>query len=245
MAHAVEDFLFVSTERVQYSFALMSPTSDPEIPYPMPEKNYHNISVFLLVALVDLVTWLGLTGGSGQGESPTNLPTTLPTTLPTHLPTPLPTNLPTTLPTTLPTLSPTLRPTLSPTLRPTLSPTLRPTLRPTLSPIITLIPTKYFTKMPLLQITVDDAKDGYQFCSSVSVSEGWSIVGAPYSNNIKGRACFYKTVLGAWDDRLTIKASNISDGDMFGGSVYINEKLWLSENSIRIIFSVFSSGHRN
>ena len=225
MAHAVEDFLFVSTERVQYSFALMSPTSDPEIPYPMPEKNYHNISVFLLVALVDLVTWLGLTGGSGQGESPTNLPTTLPTTLPTHLPTPLPTNLPTTLPTTLPTL--------------------RPTLRPTLSPIITLIPTKYFTKMPLLQITVDDAKDGYQFCSSVSVSEGWSIVGAPYSNNIKGRACFYKTVLGAWDDRLTIKASNISDGDMFGGSVYINEKLWLSENSIRIIFSVFSSGHRN
>ena len=35
----------------------------------------------------------------------------------------------------------------------------------------------------------------------------------------------YKIFLGAWDYRQTIQASNGSDGDYFGGSVSINEKI--------------------
>ena len=54
---------------------------------------------------------------------------------------------------------------------------------------------------------------------------GWSIVGAPNSNNTMGRAYLYKRVFGAWDYRQTIQASNGSDGDYFGGSVSINEKI--------------------
>ena len=63
------------------------------------------------------------------------------------------------------------------------------------------------------------------FGYSVSVFGGWAIVGAPYSNNMKGRAYLYKRVLGAWDYRQTIQASDGSGGDYFGGSVSINEKI--------------------
>ena len=59
----------------------------------------------------------------------------------------------------------------------------------------------------------------------MSVFGCWSIVGAPNSNNTKGRAYLYKRVLGAWDDPQEIQASDGSDGDFFGGSVSINEKI--------------------
>ena len=92
-------------------------------------------------------------------------------------------------------------------------------LRPSLSP------QKCFTPTPLLQLAADDAKFGYQVGRSMLVFGGWSIVGAPNSNNTKGRAYLYKIFLGAWDYRQTNQASDGSDGDYFGRSVSINEKI--------------------
>ena len=90
---------------------------------------------------------------------------------------------------------------------------------------LTMSPTQCFRKTPLLQLAGDDAKDGDYFGDSVSVFGGWAIVGAPYSNNVKGRAYLYKRVLGAWINWRTIQASDGSDGDYFGESVSINEKI--------------------
>ena len=59
----------------------------------------------------------------------------------------------------------------------------------------------------------------------MSVFVGWSIVGAPYFRNVKGRAYSHKRVLGAWDDRQTIPEIDGSDGDRFGQSFSINEKI--------------------
>ena len=100
-----------------------------------------------------------------------------------------------------------------------MSPTLRLTPRPS------LIPKKYLTSTPLLQLAADYVRDGDQFGIIVSVFGGWSIFGAPYFNNVKGRAYSYKIFFGGWDDRQTIQASNESDGDQFGQSVSINEKI--------------------
>ena len=51
-----------------------------------------------------------------------------------------------------------------------------------------LIPTKYFTQIPLLQIVDDDSKDGYQFGNSALVFVDWAIIGAPNSKTGKVRA---------------------------------------------------------
>ena len=53
---------------------------------------------------------------------------------------------------------------------PTMSPTLRMTLRPS------MIPQKYLTSTPLLQIAADYVRDGDQFGIIVLVFGGWSIV---------------------------------------------------------------------
>ena len=74
---------------------------------------------------------------------------------------------------------------------PTMITTLRLTLRPSLSPQISFTPT------PLLQLAADDAKVRDQVGRSVSVFGGWSIFGAPNSNNTKGIAYLYKIFLGA------------------------------------------------
>ena len=81
------------------------------------------------------------------------------------------------------------------------------TLRPSLSP------QQYLTSTPLLQIAADYVRDGDQFGIIVLVFGGWSIVWAPYFNNVKGRAYWYKRFFGAWDDRQTIQASDGSDSD--------------------------------
>ena len=89
VAYAVEDFLLVSAERVQSSSALL---------YLFPEKNYLIIIVLLLVtvvALVAVMTWLGLTDKFGQGNISAPLTTA-----------PLTTLIPTMF---WPTMSPTLR----------------------------------------------------------------------------------------------------------------------------------------
>ena len=70
-------------------------------------------------------------------------------------------------------------------------PTLRMTLRPS------MIPQKYLTSTPLLQLAADYVRDGDQFGIIVSVFCGWYIVGAPYFNNVKGRAYWYKIFFGA------------------------------------------------
>ena len=130
-----------------------------------------------LVALVAVMTWLGLTGKLGQGNIPTPLTTPIPimnrrTTLsPTLRTTLIPTQVNISAPLTLP---------IPNMFWPTMSPTIRLTLRPSLSP------QKCFTKTPLLQLAADDAKFGDQVGRSVSVFGSWSIVGSPNSNNTKG-----------------------------------------------------------
>ena len=64
---------------------------------------------------------------------------------------------------------------------------------------------------------------------------GWYIFGAPNSNNTKGRAYFYKIFLGAWDYRQTIQASDGSDGDFFGRSISINEKIMVIGQPVGIM----------
>ena len=102
--------------------------------------------------------------------------------------------------------------------RPTISPTLRLPLRPSLRP------QKCHTPTPLIQITDENLKDGDIFGDGVSVFTNRAIVGDPNYNNVKGKACLYKRVLGAWDDCQKIQASDESDGGFFCGSVSINEK---------------------
>ena len=87
--------------------------------------------------------------------------------------------------------------------------------------------------MPLIQFTADDAKVGDNFDKSVSVFGGWAIVGAPSFNNVKGRVYLYKRVLGAWINWQTIQASDGSDGDYFGRSVSINERIMVIGASAR------------
>ena len=67
-------------------------------------------------------------------------------------------------------------------------------------------------------------KYGDIFGDSVLVFTDWAIDGDTNSNNMKGKPHLYKRVLGAWDDRQKIKASDESDGGFFCGSVSINEK---------------------
>ena len=83
------------------------------------------------------------------------------------------------------------QPPIPTTFWPTMSPTLRLTPRPS------LIPKKYLTSTPLLQLAADYVRDGDQFGIIVSVFVGWSIVGAPYFSNVKGRAYSYKRFFGA------------------------------------------------
>ena len=64
---------------------------------------------------------------------------------------------------------------------------------------------------------------------------GWSIVVSASYNNVKVRAYLYNIVLGAWDDHQIIQASNGSDDDRFGQSVYINEKPSLSDPTMGIM----------
>ena len=99
-----------------------------------------------------------------------------------------------------------------------MSPTLRLPLRPSMSP------KKFLTPTPILQIAADYVRDGDQFGISVALFGGCSIVGAPYSENMKGRAYLYKIVLWGWGDSQTMQASDGSDGEFFGGSVSTNEK---------------------
>ena len=68
---------------------------------------------------------------------------------------------------------------------PAMIPTLRLALRPYLSP------TKFLTQNPLLQITVDDAKERDKFGTSVLVSKFWAILGSHSSDHAKGRAYLY------------------------------------------------------
>ena len=143
-----------------------------------------------------VMTWLGLTEKLSQGEISTPLTTPIPTM--SH-------------PKLRITLNPTpdhkFKITLSPRLmmilrhilkltiyitkihirnsifRPYLRPTMIPTLRPALKN--SLRPTEYFTRIPLLWITADDAKDEDEFVASVSVFEDWYILGYLYSDNKK------------------------------------------------------------
>ena len=107
---------------------------EPEVPYPMPDKDYHRIIVLLLVgvlALVEVMTWLGLIRKFGQ----VNIPTPLTTPIPTMF-----------------------GPPMSTTLRLMLWSSLWPILRTTLRTF--MIPEKYLTQTPLLQLTAEDMKYG-------------------------------------------------------------------------------------
>ena len=141
-----------------------------------------------LVTLVEVMTWLGLTSKFVQGNIPTPLTTPIPiiTCRTTLIPT-----LSTTLIPNQVNISAPLTPPIPTMFWPTMSPTLRLTLRPSLNP------QKYFTPTLLVQLVSDDAKFGDQVGRSVSVFGGWSIFGAPNSNNTKGRAYLYKIFLGA------------------------------------------------
>ena len=142
------------------------------------------MGVFLLVidvallALVEVMTWLGLTGKFGQGNIPTPLTTPIPimtrrtTLIPTLSTTLIPTQVNISAPLTLP---------ITTMFWPTMIPILRLTRRPYLSP------QKCFTPTSLLQLATDNMRDGEQFGRSVSISNGWSIVGAPSYNNVKGK----------------------------------------------------------
>ena len=57
-------------------------------------------------------------------------------------------------------------------------------------------PTECFTHMLLLNIAVENAKDGDNFSQSVSVFEDWVIIGTPLSDIV--RAYLYTRVLGDW-----------------------------------------------
>ena len=130
-----------------------------------------------LVALVGVMTWLGLTGKFGQGNISAPLTTPIHTMFPS-----------------------------------TMSPTLRMTLRPSLSP------QKCYTPTPLLQLAAENVD---KFGDSASMFTDWSIVGAHRSS----KAYFYKKVLGDWYYGQNIQASDGSDDDSFGRSVYIYEKI--------------------
>ena len=89
---------------------------------------------------------------------------------------------------------------------------------------------KYFSEPPkmshtcaltLLHLAAENVTCGDQFGNSVLVFTDWAIVGAPNSNSEKGKAYLYKRVLGAWDDRQEIQASDGSDFDYFGQSVNV------------------------
>ena len=113
-----------------------------------------------LVALVAVMTWLGITGKFGQGNIPT--PLTRPMPIMTRRATLIPTMSTTLIPTQL-NISATLTPPIPTMFWPTMSPTLRLTLRPS------LIPQKCFTPTSLLQLAADDAKFGDQVGRSVLV----------------------------------------------------------------------------
>ena len=87
-----------------------------------------------------------------------------------------------------------------------------------------LSPRTCHTPTPLLQLAAENVTLGADFGNSVSVSTNWAIVGAPL-NGGKGKAYLYKRVLGTWDDRQEIQASDGSDNDSFGQSVSINENI--------------------
>ena len=59
----------------------------------------------------------------------------------------------------------------------------------------------------------------------MSVFGGWAIVVSASYKHVKGRVYLYKRVLGAWINWQTIQASDGSDGDYFGESVSINERI--------------------
>ena len=103
---------------------------------------------------------------------------------------------------------------MSPTLRLIIRYYLWHTLRPTIRP--SLIPIKRPTPTPLIQIAADDAKDGDEFGSSVSVFEYWSIIGARSYGNLKGRAYLHKSVFGSWNYCQTVQSSSGSYSDRFG-----------------------------
>ena len=54
--------------------------------------------------------------------------------------------------------------------------------------------------------------------------EDWAIIGAPFSDNDKGRAYFYRRESGAWNQHQSLQASDGSDGDKFGRSVAMRGK---------------------
>ena len=143
----------------------------------MSEQNYHRVTFFMMifvVVLLEVMSWLWLTGKFSQGYTYT----------------PLTTPIPTFKITPIPTLGMTLRPRLNITILTNTIPTLRPTLRPS------LIPAEYFTQMPLLHITAYDVSNGEQFGISGSVFEHWAIIGSPYYDTCKGRSYFYRRYSG-------------------------------------------------
>ena len=60
--------------------------------------------------------------------------------------------------------------------------------------------------------------------------EDWAVTRDHSSEIAKGRAYLCKIIFGAWNNHQSLQADNGSDGDLFGRSVYINEKSWLLEN---------------
>ena len=114
--YLVEDLLLVTADHVRSSFLWVYTTLDPEEPSQMSEqKNLRStflIMVFV-VALVTVVTWLGLKSKFSQGYISTTLTTQI-----TKLKC-----------TPISTLRLTLRPELKLTIRPTMSPKLGTTVR--------------------------------------------------------------------------------------------------------------------
>ena len=87
----------------------------------MSEQKYHRVTFFMMifvVVLLEVMSWLWLTGQFSQGYTYT----------------PLTTPIPTFKITPIPTLGMTLRPRLNITILTNTIPTLRPTLRPSLIP---------------------------------------------------------------------------------------------------------------
>ena len=128
--YAVEDLLLVNAKRVSSSFLLISPMPEPEGPSPMTERRNIHQNVLLLVIAVYFVASMTLLGLAGKLI---------------HREISIPCIA----------LSPTTYwPKLQLTLRPTPGLTLRPTIKP--APILTAC----LTHTPILQLVVDNIKDG-------------------------------------------------------------------------------------
>ena len=69
--------------------------------------------------------------------------------------------------------------------------------------------------MLLLTFVSNDTKDRGEIGKCVSMFEYWSVIGAPYSDNGKGRSYFYRRYILEWKYTQILQARNVSDSDEF------------------------------